>query len=179
MLFRDRQQTVIFAITGVILAGFVLFEYLPRHESIKSVEKARAAQALNIERAQTKKSEISILQGKAEVLKTKVCNYEKQVPRDRNLGDFLQNIADLMNQQKLSGQLIEPEKEIKSGDLQCIPVNMRCSGSLTQLFEFYKMLQKMDRLIRIDQVKLLSKSTVNGEVTMQTRAIIYYQMKAG
>jgi hypothetical protein len=51
---------------------------------------------------------------------------------------------------------------------------MQCKGRLTQIFEFYKQLQKLDRLVRIEQVKLVNDSSFEGEVSMETKLVIYY-----
>ena len=75
--------------------------------------------------------------------------------------------------------MIEPRKEIKAEKLNCIPVNMRCKGRLTQIFEFYRRLQTMDRLIRIEQVKLFNDSDFGGEVGMEAMAFIYYRAEVG
>jgi hypothetical protein len=43
------------------------------------------------------------------------------------------------------------------------------------MFEFYQRLQGLDRLIRIEQVKFLNDGSFGGDVSMQTRAVIYYR----
>ena len=106
-------------------------------------------------------------------------NYEANIPRQRDLGAFLHRIADLMNEHNLSDQVIEPHKEVKSEKLHCIPVNMRCKGKLAQISEFYRRLQGLDRLVRIEQVKLTNDSDYNGQVSTEARTVIYYRAKVG
>ena len=113
-------------------------------------------------------------------LQQKLENYETNIPEQRDLGVFLHRIADLMNEHKLSGQVIEPRKEIKTDKLNCIPVNMKCKGKLAQIFEFYRRLQMLDRLVRIEQVELRNDSDFSGRaVSMDAKAVIYYSAKAG
>ncbi len=75
--------------------------------------------------------------------------------------------------------MIEPLKEVKSEELNCIPVNMECKGKLAHIFEFYRRLQGLDRLVRIEQVKLTNDSDYNGQVSMEARTVIYYRAKVG
>jgi Tfp pilus assembly protein PilO len=84
-----------------------------------------------------------------------------------------------MNEHNLQGQMIQPGKEIKAGELNCIPVNMQCRGRLSQIFEFYRRVQGLDRLVRIEHVKLVNDGGFGGEVTMQTDAVIYYRAEVG
>jgi Tfp pilus assembly protein PilO len=49
---------------------------------------------------------------------------------------------------------------------------------LADLFEFFKRLQALDRLIRIEQVKLTNDPDFSGQVTMETRVVIYYAAQA-
>ena len=53
-----------------------------------------------------------------------------------------------------------------------------CKGSLKQIFEFYKALQGLDRLVRIEQVKLVNDNDFSGRVSMHTEAVIYYRAGA-
>jgi hypothetical protein len=54
---------------------------------------------------------------------------------------------------------------------------MHCRGKLARLFEFYKSLQSLDRLVRIEKVKLENDGELTGEVSMETRAIIFYRSR--
>ena len=84
-----------------------------------------------------------------------------------------------MNKHSLSEQMIEPNKEIEDENLNCIPVKMKCKGKLFQIYEFFRELQGLDRLVRIEQVKLSNDNDFVGQIGMEARAIIYYRTKAG
>jgi len=157
------------------VAGFLLFRYLPLRKKMKAVEKTRAAQALVINKGMAKNEQLPSLREEFEKLQSEVSNYERQIPADRELGTFLHKIADLMNSHNLKGQFIEPGEEVEGEELNYIPVNMKCRGKLKQIFEFYKSLQSLERLVRIEEVKLLNENNFSGEINMQTRAVVYYR----
>jgi Tfp pilus assembly protein PilO len=175
MQFRERQQIAIFVIVGAMVSGFVLFRYLPLQKRIKAVEQARAAQTLAIAKASAEIRQVPALIGQLLKLQRTVGNYEANVPRQRALGVFLQQIANLMNENALREQLIQPGKEVEGEELNCIPVNIQCKGRLKQIFEFFKSLQVLDRLVRIEQIKLVNDGDFSGEAGMQTKAVIYYR----
>jgi Tfp pilus assembly protein PilO len=175
MFFRERQQITIFVIAAAIVGGFVLFRYQPLQRRIKAVKDARVAQTLVITKSQAESNQLPALKQQLLKLQQAVGNYNANVPLQRALGGFLQRIADLMNEHNLREQVVAPGQEIKIGELSCIPVDMQCKGKLTRIFEFYRRLQSLDRLVRIEQVKLENDSDFSGEASMQTKAVIYYR----
>ena len=175
MLFREREQIVICVVCVAMVSGFVLFRYLPLQKEIKAVEQMRAAHILAITRASDESRELPVLKEQLLQLENAVGNYEANVPEQRDLGMFLHRIANLMNKNNLKEHLIQPGKEIEADVLNCIPVSMQCKGSLKRIFEFFKSLQALDRLVRIEQIRLVNDSDFSGEVSMQTRVIIYYR----
>ena len=45
----------------------------------------------------------------------------------------------------------------------------------SEIFEFFKGLQSLERLVRIEEVKLMNDAGFSGEVTLDTRAVIYFR----
>ena len=178
MMFGKKQQLVIFIIAGVMIADFVFFGYLPLHTRLDDIRQAGAAQKLAITRAVNENSRIPLLKGQLQKMQKVVTKYEASVPEQRDLGLFLQQIAGLMNKQNLRDQQIQPSDEIATGGLSCIPVSIQGKGRLPQLFEFYKSLQKLDRLVRIERIELVNDNNFSGELSMQTRVVIYYRTLA-
>ncbi len=179
MFFRERQQITILIVAGVIIGGFVLFRYLPLHKRRKVVRQIRAAQALAVTKGTANSRQLPLFEEQVQKLQKTVGNYEASIPAQRALGVFLQRINDLMNEYGLTEQVIEPDAEIRADELQCIQVKMQCKGQLEQLFSFYKGLRGLDRLIRIERVKLENDNSFSGKVSMETKAIIYYSAEAG
>ncbi len=158
-----------------MVSGFVLFRYLPLRKRLKDIKSLRIQTQSAVTRASIQRRELPALRGQLTETKRKVENYAANIPAQRDLGLFLQQIAGLMNAHGLEEQMVQPGKETQAEGLNCILVNMQCRGGLEQIFEFYRSLQKLDRLIRIEHVKLVNKKDFSGQVTMQTKAVIYYR----
>ncbi|MHC4149074.1 MAG: type IV pilus inner membrane component PilO [Planctomycetota bacterium] len=179
MLFGKKQQIAIFILAGMLVADFAMFGYLPLQNRMKAVKERQRVQTLAIAQASAASQQLPTAKEQLEQLQAAVVSYEQQVPAQRDLGAFLHRIADLMNEHNLGGQLVQPAEEISAGHLQCIPVSMQCTGRLTQIFKFFKSLQNLDRLVRIERVALTNEHDFSGEVSMQTRAVIYYRTDDG
>jgi Tfp pilus assembly protein PilO len=175
MVFRKRQQAIICIVAGLFVADFILFGYLPLKSRLKAIKQARTAQNSVIAKAATQREHLPAIRQQLQQLQTVVVDFEANVPAQKSIGVFLQQIANLMSQCDLREQVVAPSKEIKADDLKCIPVDMQCKGRLAQIFEFYKRLQELDRLVRIERVSLKNDIDFSGQVSMQTLAVIYYR----
>jgi len=179
MPFREKQQVIICVIAGVIVCVFVLFWYLPLRQRIKALGQVKATQTLAVARHDADGKRLPMLKEHVQQLSSKLGNYEAKIPQQGALGPFVRRIADLMNEHNLKEQVITPGGEIETDRFNCTPVRMQCKGKLEQVFKFYQRLQALDRLVRIEQVKLSNDSGYNGEVSMETRAVIYYRARVG
>ena len=179
MLFREKRQVVICVAAGAIVGGFLLFRYLPLQKRIKAVRQAKAAQSLALAKASTERAQLPVLKEQFLNLERVVGNYEAKIPAQRELGMFLQEIANLMNKHNLKDQVVQPGGEIKTEELCCIPVSMRCTGKLERIFEFFNSLQLLNRLVRIEQVELTNNGDFSGDVGVKAETIVYYRSKDG
>jgi Tfp pilus assembly protein PilO len=163
----------------VIIGGFLLFRYWPLSREKKTVERNIFAQRLTIAKGAADGNQLSMLKQQLQKVQSELEDYEANIPDQRALGIFLRRIATLMNEHNLREQDIEPHEEVKGDEFCCIPLSMRCKGKLSQMFEFYKQLQGLDRLVRIERVKLVNGKDFSGEVSMETEAVIYYRAQVG
>jgi len=173
-MFRDKQQILIWAVAGGIIAGFFLFRLLPLRKKLQAANDARSAKMLAAAEARAQIEQLPALEQELEQLKTRVGDFDAKIPDHRDLGQFLHRIADLMNEYDLRDQQIQPRDEIEADRLHCIPVSMECKGGLKQVFDFFTSLQSLSRLVRIEQVRLQNDNEFSGQVTMKTEAVVYY-----
>ena len=179
MLLRERRQIVICVAAVAMVGGFVVFRYLPLRDRIKTVRQTKNAELIALNKSQAQSRQLPDLDALLAELQESTGDYEARIPQQRELGVFLRRIADLMNRHNLKEQVVEPGEQINSAKVNCIPVNVRCKGELVDLFGFFKGLQALDRLVRIEQVKLTNGVDFGGEVTMQTKAVIYCGAQVG
>jgi len=178
MLFREKRQIILFGAAVLMVSGFVLFRYLPLRKRMRVVNQTKVTERGSANEGQTRKGLLPVLEEQGSKLAESIGDYETKIPQQRELGVFLRKIADLMNAHNLQEQVVTPGGEVKSNELNCIPVDIQCKGNLTEVFEFFKGLQSLNRLVRIEQVKLSNDADFGGEVRLETRAVIYYRTAA-
>ena len=168
----EKRQITIWVIVAIIVAT-ILFEYLPLRRKLSGVKRTLAEQKLAIMKSHIDRQQQPEVQILLDGLKGQVEKFDSQIPGDRNLGLFLQEITTLMNYHGLREQYIQPDVEIETTNLNCIPIDMQCKGTLQQLFGFYKDLQSSDRLVRIESVSFRDRD-YTGMLSMKAKAIVYY-----
>jgi len=172
-----RPQVWVCVIAGLFVCDFILCAYLPSQQRLASLKQAKAEQSLTISMARQQGEELAGLKAKLRDTQRLVEQFEASVPSDNALGAFLQRVATLMANQQLTDQVVLPGQETQAGEVGCIPIRMSCQGTLANLFEFFRGLQAMDRLVRIETVKIENDPAFSGQLTMQTDAYIFYQLK--
>ena len=174
-MFKNKQQLIIIAAAILMICVFSLVWYLPLQKCKNAIEQACTIQQFSLDNSAIQNKQLPALKEQFEQLQESISNYDLQIPEYRDLGTFLQEMAELMNKHDLKKQMVNPNVEIQTDDLNCIPVTIQCNGKLSQIFEFFNSLQNLDRLIRIEQVTLINDKNFNGQVSMQTKAFIYYK----
>ena len=104
-----------------------------------------------------------------------LANYDKRIPENREFALLWRQIADVMNEHDLKDQLVQPAVEIPGAELNCIPITIRCSGRMEQIFEFLKSMEKFERVIRIEHFKLENDVDLRGWLRMNAEANVYYR----
>ncbi len=171
---KEKQQMVILIVAAAMVAAFVLGRYLPLLAKKKAALRQLKEQSAVIEKGEADRR---ILPGLTEQLAhdaSAIANYDAQVPAQRQLGEFLETISAAMREYKLVETLIQPGQEKQAASLGVIPLDIRCKGTLDQLFRFYTALQRMPRAVRIGEVNLANDRNYEGMVTMNAKAAIYY-----
>jgi Tfp pilus assembly protein PilO len=171
----DRQQIGIVVAVVTLTAIFAILQYRPLRSQAHAMQQVKAAQLSACEKTEAEIKNLPALRGQLKATLVKIGNYDAKIPRQRNLGAFLQEIADAMNKYNLDEQMVQPDNEIELDGIACIPVRIQCRGSLEQVFGFFRSLQTMERLIRIEQTQLKGDSTFSGMVTVVARGDIYYR----
>jgi Tfp pilus assembly protein PilO len=175
MFSGEKRQMLIFCLAVGLVGCFVFLRYLPLRNKMETYRKAKEKQSVVIEKAAAATGQLPILREQLSGLQNTMKKYETSVPASMDLGVFLRKIAELMNEYNLKEQQIQPGEEIKVEGLNCIPLSMQCRGRLKQIFEFYRALQALDRAVRIERVELVNDKDFSGEVSMRTKADIYYR----
>ncbi len=174
-LWRGKQQLWVYVIAGLLAGDFVLCGYIPSRERLKSLQQARAEQLRTIAMAAGQGEELAALKLRLRTAQKMVERYEACVPTEGTLGTFLQQMTGLMTEHCLTDQAVVPGKDRDADGVTCIPIQMTCRGTLVDMFGFFRDLQALDRLVRIENVTLKNDAEFNGKISMHADTAIFYR----
>jgi len=171
----DKQQVIIMVLAVVAAGGFTLFRYVPIVHQKQSVIGEMETQNALMQQVATDSARIPELEQQRDRLQDEMISFDQKVPKGRRFAELWKHIADLMNACQLSEQLIQPGQELKSDRLCSIPLTIKCKGTLDQMYDFFQSLENIDRLIRIEELKLENDADFSAFVTLYAKANVYYQ----
>ncbi|MHC4385798.1 MAG: type 4a pilus biogenesis protein PilO, partial [Planctomycetota bacterium] len=151
------------------------FRYIPIVRQKYAIQKQMDQQNLVIDEICSQSALIPELRQKKSQLEKQLLPFTQKVPHGRNLSTLWRHIAEVMNECKLTEQLVQPGVELKSEELCSIPLTIECKGSMEQVFTFFQSLENIDRLIRIEEVTLENGDNLSSIVKMNAKASVYYQ----
>jgi Tfp pilus assembly protein PilO len=175
MKIPERKQIYLGAAMLGLIGIFAFGLYKPLQNRIKDLRLAQADKRYERIRARFEVQQLPVLKQQMEQIRLTVGEMDKKLPGDRMLGEFLEQIADAMNKHNLKERVVEPKEEFKIDKCVCIPVRMQCSGSIQEIFGFFKTMENFERLIRIEALELKNGPDLNGKVIMTAQADIYYR----
>lgn len=181
MQLLQRRQLMMCGAVSVVMAAFLLLRHIPLHRSEAAVRKVMIAQELAMAGAQARMEQLPRLREQVEKLRSEVGDFQAKVPWGRPAyGAFLEQITRLMDKHHLEEQLVQPQQELQTEQVNCIPVSVQGKGRLKQIFNFFRSLQKLDRKIRISRVELTNNEEFNfgkSKLSVKADVGIYYTLE--
>lgn len=171
----DKQQALIILAAVIMLTGFGGLRYLPMFRQQQAMAARMQQQEQEMQDIQTHSCLLPELRHQKKRLEDSLDEFAQKIPRSRDFARLWQQIADAMNACRLSDQWVQPGTEQKAGRLSCIPLTIECRGSMEQIFTFVKVVEDMDRLMRLDELKLENSPEFKADLKMSARVMVYYQ----
>jgi Tfp pilus assembly protein PilO len=159
-------------LVGVIL---VIVGYVPIVWQKYVIRRALQRQSLTVEQVRGSIEQAAILEKQIADLQTRVGRFEQCVPQDAQFSSLWRQIADLITDHDLQNQQVRPGVEIRYEDFNVVTLDIQCSGTLSKIFDFVQSIERMDRLVRIEQMELTNDKNLTGQLTFTAKAEAYYR----
>ena len=106
--------------------------------------------------------------------------WEKKLPKQKDLHDFIKKISSFRDTEGLNGQIIEPGNPRRQELFHTLPVTLRFEGSFMSLAGFLDRLDKMERLSRVQRLDIVANTNQSpANLAVDMRLNIYYSDAAG
>jgi len=145
---------IVVGILAAMICGAVFFVYRSQNHRLDEFRvQITAAQADVENQAKT----IAIFPELAKQIKSMRARYrdfDRRLPGRQELGGFLKEISGHLGDDHFSDQLIEPGNPTQEDMFHTLPIIMRFRGSYLTSVDFFKRIEQMERLTRIQKLKI-------------------------
>lgn len=173
-MLKMVRQKFVYIVAAVLILDFALFGYAPSVERLKNLKSAQASHQKIMSNSLRQRKDLATLKDLVQAQTGDLKQWEIRIPKERNMGQTLKKISQLMSQYELDDQRITPGNEYLVDGLGVIPVTIQCLGDLEQLFGFYRDLQNNKRLIRIQELQLRQSDNASDDIEMETELLLFY-----
>ena len=101
-------------------------------------------------------------------------NFQRRLPKRKELGGFLREITGQLSDDGLSNQLIEPGSPSREEFFHTLPIIMRFKGSYLSLGSFLERIGRMERLTRVQKLSITSAGDSPDELDIELQLNIYF-----
>ena len=146
-----------------LVAGAVLFVYRGQGKRLDEFKmRITAAKAALKTQSQTI-AVVPELIKHVDSMRKRYKNFDRRLPGRQELGGFLRDISGHLADEKFSDQLIEPGSPMREELFHTLPIIMRFRGSYLTSVDFFKRIDEMERLTRIQKLKITKNSAKDDE----------------
>jgi Tfp pilus assembly protein PilO len=172
-----RENWIALGAGVAIVVGFVALVFVPQQGRLQSLRSDITAQKQRLETASQEVAVVPTLMEEIEAMQARYNDFDRQLPRKQDLGEFLGTISETVAQKGLTGQLTEPGNPVRGDLFHTLPINMRFRGDYLSTGSFLKDLQSMERLTRIQRLQIardVRTEDPNGPLDIEMQINIYF-----
>lgn len=175
MKFFEEKPMLLMVLLIVIGTGLGIFQYYPVHVQKRALKKTLSKQTTTMDEIKSHCVQLPILHRQVLDLQVKASEYNQCFPPNQQFAQLWQQIAQIMDKNQLQDQLVRPGEVVCDDQLCAIPLDIECSGTFEQLFQFFRCMEDFERLIRMEDISIRNSTDLSGIVTLNAKARVYYQ----
>lgn len=169
-----RDNWIVLGILLVVVAVFVTLVYVPQIDRISTCngETAKVAALVNDESARAACVPDMIRQ--VEQTKRQFKNFDRRLPKQKELAEFLKDISTAIMDERLENQVIEPGNPTRGELYNRLPIIMKFNGTFTGVASFLRRLDQMERLTRIERISIKQVKEEGQAMQVEMQMNIYF-----
>lgn len=151
---KDNYLMIGLLLAMVLAAGLIV--YLPQNRKLNHLQAQITSQQLALQSESEKAAVVPQIQRQVQELKSRYRNFDRRLPKQKELGEFLKQISEKLTDEQLSSQLIEPGKPTREELFHTLPIIMKFKGSFPAMAMFLKRIEGMERVTRVQKMSIIN-----------------------
>lgn len=156
-----RESVIMVVVLAGLVTGSVLGIYRPQSRALADVQQEIATRKAALESDSAKTAVLPDMIRRIQELKSTYGDFDRQLPKSKELGGFLQEIASIQSKSNLAGGQIDTQNPISGPLYNTMPITMRQKGSYLALADYLRRINEMARLARVQ--RLIIQAPYDGD----------------
>lgn len=168
----SKDTWIFLTAAAVVAVAASLILFLPQRRKLDDL-RTRIASQNTLMRSNAERAKIlPDVVRRVEEMKAVYRELDRRIPQGKELSGFLQEISQLLQDDKLSSQLMQPGNPSREELFHTYPIILRFEGSYLSVTAFLDRIQKMRRLARVQKLRITPGPKDKLDVELQLN--IYY-----
>lgn len=151
---KAKDNLVFLGMILVLVVGATMVVYLPQNRRIKELRAEAVSTQGQLKSDATLVAAVPAMVRESETLKARYSNFDRKLPAQQELHEFLKQINNSLTASGLTNQSIEPGTPTRDTYFNTLPIQMKFQGSFFTLAKFLESLEGMERLSRVQSLKV-------------------------
>jgi Tfp pilus assembly protein PilO len=169
-----KAQWALGAGIAALLIGFLFVSYRPRNNALDQLRARIASDQRELNANQSRVTTLPAVALEVDRLRVSLENFDRRLPRQPELADFLKNINQLSRQTALQKLSVRQEAPLRLDLFSEQPIVMRFEGDFQEVWSFLRQIETLPRLTRVRSVQLKGLDSKLGTVDVQLALNIYF-----
>jgi len=158
-----KDTWIVLGILATMVTGAVLFIYRGQGRKLSELKTRITASKATLKTQGQTVAVVPELIRQVGAMRARYKNFDRRLPVRQELGGFLKTISAHLGDEKFSDQLIEPGSPTREDLFHTLPIIMRFRGSYLTSVDFFKRIDEMERLTRIQKLRITRKPTKDDQ----------------
>jgi len=169
-----KAQLALAGIFFILLTFFLVFGYRPQMAELHDLRSRISDKRHDLETAQARAKALPMVMAEVVRLQQRVERFDKKLPKQQDLGQFIKDITQLSQQTSLRRWRIDASIPKKNELYSETPIQIHFEGDYRNVFSFLKQAEQMQRLTRLHNVQIRMLDSQLGQVEVQAALTIYF-----
>jgi Tfp pilus assembly protein PilO len=175
-LKRLPTDTVVtLVLLGTAVATAAVGVYLPQARALAGVRSDIATRTLAMESDARVAATVPVMAKQVEEMKKRYQGFDRKMPKQKELAGFLTELSRILGSQRLATRDYRPGDPRKERFYHTLPIIMKLEGPYLSLTSFLRQIDGMERLARIQMLKVQKDPKKKGQdLDIELQMNIYF-----
>jgi Tfp pilus assembly protein PilO len=169
-----RAQRLLLGVLAIGLVAFYLGAYRPQMLALNDLRQQADRRRGELHTAEARARTLPAVMHEVEQLRQRLARFDKKLPRQQDMDQFLRDIAQLGQQAGLRKWTFQTDVPRRRELFVELPIRVTFEGDFDSVYAFLRQAEQMQRLTRIARVHLNGVDPQSGQVSVDAQMQIYF-----